>query len=194
MGFGKTFSLSLVAFIGLNFIFSILYLALGPGFNELLNRFNPNSPDYAPLMIIYYLFGSVGSVPSTNMDWALVQPLLNDNMDFLVTGLGFIVAPLIAAILAGKFAESKFQGFAGWLLTVVVSTVVVGIGVFLSPTFQDTLKSETYLVFFYTYFPSLLIPGSGGFEMILIFLLIACVINIIFYGFFALLVSKTEYY
>ena len=128
------------------------------------------------------------------MDWALVQPLFNNNMTVLITGLGFIVAPLIAAVLAGKFAESKLQGFAGWILTVVVSTVAVVIGVFLSPTFQYTLKSGTFFVFFNTYFPSLLIPGSGGFETILIFLLIACVINIIFYGFFALLASKTEYY
>ena len=180
MGFGKTFSLSLVAFIGLNFIFSILYLALGPGFEELLNRFNPNSPQYAPLMIIYYLFGSIASVPSTILNWVIIYPLFPPNiMDFLIIGLGFLLAPLIAAILAGKFAESKFQGFAGWLLTVVISTVAVIIGVFLSPTFEATLTS-TY--------------GWISFELILISLAISCVVNIIFYGFFALLVSKTEYY
>lgn len=180
MGFGKTFSLSLVAFIALNFIFSIIYLALGPGFDELLNRFNPNSLDYAPLMIIYYLFGAIASVPSTILNWVIISPFIPPNiMDFLILGLGFLIAPLIAAILAGKFAESKFQGFAGWVLTAVISTVAVIIGIFLSPTFEATLTS-TY--------------GWSGFELILISLVISCVVNIIFYGFFALLISKTEYY
>lgn len=189
MGFGKSFLLSLIAFVGLNFVFTLLNVVITGGFDTLMTTIQN-----APLMIIYYLFGSVSSVPLTNMDWAIAQPLFNNDMNFLILGIGFIVAPLIAAILAGKFAESKLQGFSGWLLTVVVSTVVVAIGVFLSPSFQATLKSSTYLEFFTTYFPALLLPGSGGFEMILVFLLIACVINIIFYGFFALIVSKTEYY
>ena len=179
MGFGKTFALSLVAFIGLNFIFSILYLALGPGFDELFNRFDPDSPEFAPLMIIYYLFGSIVSAPYINLNWVIVEPLFNENMDFLIMGLGFITAPLIAAILAGKFAESKFQGFAGWLLAAIISTATVVIGVFLSPAFETELTT-TY--------------GWVGFEVILISLIISCVINIIFFGFFALLVAKTEYY
>ena len=180
MGFGKTFSLSLVAFIALNFIFSIIYLALGPGFDELLNRFNPNSADYAPIMIIYYLFGSIASVPSTILNWVIILPIFPPNIiDFLIIGVGFLIAPLIAAILAGKFAESKFQGFAGWLLTAVISSVAVIIGVFLSPTFVLTLTNSY---------------GWIGFELILIYLAISCLVNIIFYGFFALLVSKTEYY
>ncbi|MBY8985877.1 MAG: hypothetical protein KGD65_12460 [Candidatus Lokiarchaeota archaeon] len=180
MGFGKTFSLSLVAFIALNFIFSILYLALGPGFDELLNRFNPSSPQYAPLMIIYYLFGAIASVPSILLNWVIILPIFPPNiLDFLIIGLGFLIAPLIAAILAGKFAESKLQGFAGWVLTAVISTIALVICIILSPTFEATMTS-TY--------------GWSGFELILISLAISCVVNIIFYGFFALLVSKTEYY
>ncbi len=188
MGFGKTFLLSLVAFVGLNFIFSILYLALGPGFGELLNRFNPSSPQYAPLMIIYYLFGSIASIPSIILNWVIILPIFPPNvMDFLIVGLGFLIAPLIAAILAGKFAESKFQGFAGWLLTAVISTVAVIIGAFLSPIFQGTLTT--------LYGPAWsTIVITITVEVMIIFLVISCIVNIIFYGFFALLVSKTEYY
>ena len=177
MGFGKSFLLSLVAFIGLNFVVSILFFAIDPdsgGFDSLMTTI-----EKAPLMIIYYLFGSVTSVPSNNMDWAIVQPLFNEDNTFLILSLGYLVAPIIAAILAGKFAESKFQGFAGWLLTVIVSTVAVVIGVFLSPT----LELEFELVYNWV-----------GFELILIYLVISCVVNIVFYSFFALLVSKTEYY
>ena len=175
MGFGKSFLLSLVAFIGLNFIVSILYFALDVGFDTLMDNIQN-----APLMIIYYLFGSVTSVPSNNMDWAIVQPLFNEDNTFLILSLGYLVAPIIAAILAGKFAESKFQGFAGWLLTVIVSTVAVVIGVFLSPT----LELEFGKLFY----------NWTGFELILIYIVISCVVNIVFYSFFALLVSKTEYY
>lgn len=175
MGFGKSFLLSLVAFVGLNFIFTILYYLLGAGFDALINEIQT-----APLMIINYLFGSIASVPSNILNWVIVDPLFNTTMTYLILGLGFLVAPLIAAVLAGIFAESKLQGFSGWLLTVVISTVAVIIGAYLSPMFQTNLTT------LYTTWTS--------FELILIYLVISCVVNIIFYGFFALLVSKTEYY
>ncbi|MFW9877987.1 MAG: hypothetical protein ACFFG0_33305 [Candidatus Thorarchaeota archaeon] len=175
MGFGKSFLLSLTAFVGLNFIVSILYFALDPGIDMLMDNIQN-----APLMIIYYLFGAVTSVPFNNFDWAIVQPLFNEDTSFLILSLGYLVAPIIAAILAGRFAESKFQSFAGWLLTVTISTVMVIIGVFLSPTLELEFSN-----FFYNW---------TDFELILIYLIISCVINIVFYSFFALLVSKTEYY
>lgn len=57
MGFGKSFLLSLVAFVGLNFIFTILYFFIDvgqpdAGFDTLMDNIQN-----APLMIIYYLFG-----------------------------------------------------------------------------------------------------------------------------------------
>ncbi|MFX0080476.1 MAG: hypothetical protein ACFE94_01860 [Candidatus Hodarchaeota archaeon] len=190
MGFGKSFLLSLVAFVGLNFIFVILYFAIDQdsgGFDSLMTTIED-----APLMIIFYLFGSVASTPFINLDGAIAQPLFNGDTAFLILSLGYLAAPIIAAILAGKFAESKFQGFTGWMLTVIVSTVTVVVGVFLSQTMLNTLKSSTYFVYFNTYFPSLLL--SGGFEEVLIYLIISCVVNIGFYSFFAFLLSKTEYY
>ena len=182
MGFGKAFLLSLVAFVGLNFIFSILYFVIVVDFDTLMTQIQS-----APLTIIYYLFGSITGVPSTNMDWAIVQPLFNDNTDLLLIGLGYLVAPIIAGILAGRFAESKLQGFLGWLLTAVISTVAIIIGVFLSPTLETALGGIPALEG---------IPAYGwiGFDVILIYLLISLIVNIIGYGFFALLASKTEYY
>ena len=190
MGFGKSFLLSLVAFVGLNFIFTILYFLIDvgqpdAGFDVLMEQIQD-----APLMIIYYLFGSVTSVPSNNLDWAIFQPLFNEESIYLIFSLGYLVAPIIAAILAGKFAESKFQGFAGWMLTVVVSTVVVVIGVFLSPRLESQF-SDPSLNIFYEFF---IWPSPITVESILIYLVISCIVNIVFYSFFALLVSKTEYY
>ncbi|MFW9785198.1 MAG: hypothetical protein ACFFFB_23160 [Candidatus Heimdallarchaeota archaeon] len=179
MGFGKSFILSLVAFVGLNFVFTILYYSLGPGFDFLMSEIQN-----APMMIIYYLFGSIASVPSNILNWVIVDPFFNSTMTYLIMGLGFLIAPLIAAILAGKFAESKFQGFSGWLLTSIISTVAMIIGTIpgLSGTFVGTIET--------LYFGG----TPTGFEVMLITLIISCVVNIVFYGFFALLVSKTEYY
>jgi len=176
MGIGKSFLLSLVAFVGLNFVFLILDAFIAGTFNAIIATIQT-----APLMIIYYLFSSIASVPSIILNWVIVDPLFNSTMTFLVMGLGFLIAPLIAAILAGYLAESKFEGFVGWLLTALVSTVAMIVGVIptLSATFVSTLNS---------------LYGWTGFEVMLISLVISCIINIIFYGFFSLLVSKTEYY
>ena len=175
MGFGKAFLLSLAAFVGLNFIFAIIYFALSPGgFDTLFSTF-----ETAPLMILYYLFGPIVNIPFINLNWVLIDPLLNNNMDNLLLGLGYLIAPLVAAILAGHFGESKLQCFSGWLLTVVISCIVVIIGVLLSPTFQNTLDT-TY--------------EWSTFPAILVYTVLSCFINIIFYSFFALLVFKVEYY
>jgi len=177
MGFGKAFLLSLAAFVGLNFIFTILYYLLSPvGFDALLSTIKAD-----PLMILYYLFGSIVSIPFNNLNWLVIDPLLINNMDNLLLGLGYLIAPLVAAILAGHFGESKLQCFSGWLLTAIISSVVVIIGAFpnLSQTFSDTLET-TY--------------GWVSFQEIVANITLSCLINIVFYSFFALMIFKTEYY
>ena len=178
MGFGKAFILSLAAFVGLNFVFTIVYYALGTGFDDLFSII-----ETTPLMILYYLFGSIISTPYIILDWTIAQPFL-DNFDLtiMILGLGYLIAPIIAAILAGRFGESKGQCFGGWLLTAVISIVPVFIGVFLSPFTQNTIFT-TYTAY-----------GWLTFDIILIRIIVSCIINIIFYGFLALLVSKIEYY
>ncbi len=177
MGFGKAFLLSIAAFVGLNFIFTIIYFALGAGFDVLFTTIQ----EY-PLMIIYYLFGSIISLPNINLNWAIAEPFLNNNMDYLVLGIGNLTAPIIAAILAGRFGENKGQSFGGWLLTVIISTVSVIIAAFLSGTTEATILT-LYLD-----------PLVDGFNELLIFVIISCIVNLVFYGFFALLFSKIEYY
>ncbi|MFX1311476.1 MAG: hypothetical protein ACFFHD_02545 [Promethearchaeota archaeon] len=178
MGFGKAFLLSLVAFVGLNFLFTILYYSLSPlvEFDDLFSTI-----EAAPLMILYYLFGSILSFPFYNFNWVIITPILNENTDYLVLGLGYLIAPLVAAILAGHFGESKVQCFSGWLLTAVISSVVLIIVALLglSQTLQNTLET-TY--------------GWTSEDAILTNALISCLINFVFYSFFALIMFKTEYY
>ena len=173
MGFGKAFLFSIIAFVGLNFIFTIIYYAIA-GF-DLLFIIIQNYP----LMILYYLFGSIISTPSVIFNWAIADPFLFSTMDNLILGLGHLAAPIIAAILAGRFSESKIQAFGGWLLTAVISTTLVIIGAWLSPFSQFTLLS----IYLWTHA-----------DVILVLAIISCMINIVFYGFFALLLSKVEYY
>ncbi|UCC19300.1 MAG: hypothetical protein JSV62_14535 [Promethearchaeota archaeon] len=174
MGFGKAFVFSILAFVGLNFVFTIIYYAIGPGFNSLFTTIQTS-----PLMILYYLFGSIIAAPSTILDWVIAQPFLLSINDNLVLGLGYLAALIIAAILAGRFGDNKGQCFGGWFLTVFISTILVILGAFIDPTFQSTL---------------LTLYGWPTFDVLLIYAIIFAVINIIFYGFFALLLSKTEYY
>ena len=96
----------------------------------------------------------------------------------MILGLGYLAAPIIAAILAGRFGENKIQSFGGWLLTAVISTASVIIGAWLSPVFQTKLLDT------YGWVP----------DVTLILAIISCLLNTVFYGFFALLVSKEEYY
>jgi hypothetical protein len=174
MGFGKAFLFCILAFVGLNFIFTIIYYAIGPGFDSLFNTIQ----NY-PLMILYYLFGSIISTPSTIFNWTIAEPFISSNIDYLILGLGHLAAPLVAAILTGRFGESKIQSFGGWLLTAVISTVSVIIAAWLSPYTENTIIT-TY--------------GWISGDVILILAIISCLINIVFYGFFALVLSKEEYY
>ena len=175
MGFGKAFLISIASFVGLNFIFTIIYYAIGDGFNVLF--FNIQT---YPLMILYYLFGSIISTPYILLDWTIAQPFLgNFDLTVLILGLGYLAALIISAILAGRFGESKGQCFGAWVLTAAISTVSVIIAAFVSPFTQSTL---------------LTMYGLASFNELLIFIIISCIINMVFYGFFALLVSKIEYY
>ncbi|MFW9826577.1 MAG: hypothetical protein ACFFEY_03045 [Candidatus Thorarchaeota archaeon] len=173
MGFGKAFLFSILAFVGLNFIFTIIYFAIGPGIDILFNLIQ-----FYPILIIYYLFGSIISTPSILFNWIITEPFLLSTMNNLIFGLGYLAALLIAAILAGRFGESKSSSFGSWLLTASISTALIIIGAWLSPFFQNTL----WLTYGWTL------------DMILILAIISCLINVIFYGFFALLLSKVEYY
>lgn len=176
MGFGKAFLLSIVAFVGLNFIFTIIYFALGDGFAVLFDNIQE-----APLIILYYLFGSIVSAPFFIFNVTIVQPFLGTTfvLETFLFWLGYLIAPIIAAILAGRFGESKIQCFGGWALTAIISTVSVIIAALLSPLTETELLNLYFLL---------------DFDHLLIFAITSCVINIFFYGFFALLVSKIEYY
>ncbi|KKM77822.1 hypothetical protein LCGC14_1366140 [marine sediment metagenome] len=122
MSFAKAFGLSFVAFIGLNAVFFLI----GYGIQGSLDLFFESLAD-TPSNISALLFGPLtGNFPSaiitTIVIWIGGLPV---EIGFVILIVGYIIAPLIAAILSGKFGETKIQSFGGWFLTAIISTIVI---------------------------------------------------------------------
>jgi hypothetical protein len=85
----------------------------------------------------------------------------------LIQSIGSIVAPFVAALVAGRTGDGKGGSFGGWMITAMISSAALSVYAFLA--FAD---------------PITLIIG----------LILSGVVNGIFYGCFALLFSKSEMY
>jgi len=172
MVFAKAFLLSLAAYVGINFLFLIISSLISDTLDILFSVL-----ETAPLMILYYLFGPITTLPSRSL--ILIVNFDPFVLSILIRGIGLLIAPLIAAILSGSFGESKAEAFGGWLLTAAISAGMIILAVFLSGTVEGILS---------------LFYSTSSQMTILIYVLISFFINFIGFGFFALLVCKTEYY
>jgi len=172
MVFAKAFLLSLAAYVGINFLFLIISSLISDTLDILFSVL-----ETAPLMILYYLFGPITTLPSRSL--ILIVNFDPFVLSILIRGIGFLIAPLIAAILSGSFGESKAEAFGGWLLTAAISAGMIILAFFLSGTVEGILS---------------LLYSTSSQMTILIYVLISFFINFIGFGFFALLVCKTEYY
>jgi hypothetical protein len=170
MGFGKAFGFSLLAYIGLNFLFVIIAYTINGALNTL---FSDITADYYILVLI--LCGPIVNFPGiviTDIYLGIVGPLVPDA---LILDVGYFVSPFIAAIVAGRVGEKKGASFGGWFLTAIISAVAIGILVFLSPLTLGYYGLPTDI--------TVLVPA-----------IIGGVTTGIFYGAFALMFTKTEYY
>jgi len=176
MAFGKTFVLSLVTFIGLNFVFAIIIAALSDSIGIFLPDLmdplsNLASALFGPIgmedpIILVYLPILPGSV-AASIPIALIDPI---DLGILLGLIFFIVAPLLAAIIAGRLGESKGERFGAWFL---VSMVSMGVYLIL------ILIGEVHASDLITIIVNTIISG---------------LINGFFYGCFALLFAKSEIY
>ena len=125
MGFGKAFGFSILAFIGLNFAFFLLAY----GIEGLLMPYFASIAAY-PSQILGLLLGPIvwGQFPlimtSEFVSWFSGGPIAAGD---IILFIGFIVAPVIAAFLAGRFGENKIQTFFAWFTTVMICAAVVAI-------------------------------------------------------------------
>ena len=120
MSFIKSFLFSMLAFIGLNVAFFFSGVALTEnGFELFFDLLETDA-----IAILEPLFGPIytGIGPEKELNIALT--VTDPEPELIVFLVGYIVAPLVAAILSGVFAESKFEAWGGWFLTVMITAVI----------------------------------------------------------------------
>ena len=171
MGLGKALGFSLLALIGLNFLFVIIAETISTNLNLL---FSDISSD--PLIILLIFFGPLVSMPGSESSF-FVQITLGMTVPMLIQSIGFIVSPFVASIIAGRMGENKGGSFGGWMITAMISAVALGILAFIS----------TATLSYYG------IPVADPI-LVLISFLISGAVNGVFYGCFSLLFTKEEMY
>ena len=124
MGFGKAYGFSILAFIGINFAFCLLAFGVE---GELMTYFA--SIAAYPSQILGLLLGPIvwGQFPlvmTTEFASWFFSPIAAGD---IILFIGFIVAPIIAAFLAGRFGENKIQVFFAWFTTVMICAAVLAI-------------------------------------------------------------------
>jgi hypothetical protein len=118
----KSFLVSLAAFLGINIIFQLIGAALTGGFETLGND---------PFIIVAWLFqgivenlaSAIGGILLASFDLISGGDVGNAAGQLLLV-IGFLLAPVIATILAGYVAESKVDALGGWFLTIVLCSIV----------------------------------------------------------------------
>ena len=131
MAFGKTFALTLLTFIGVNFGGYVLILVIEGQIGNFLSIFTSMSE----LAIAF--FGPITGYPGYILGGIDIYTLegpyttfgfLGELLYSGTAGLGIIievifliVAPLLAAVVAGKIGEGKKDAFGGFFLAIMIS-------------------------------------------------------------------------
>jgi len=172
MGLGKALGFSLLALLGINFLFVIIAETISGNLNLL---FSDISSD--PLIILLIFFGPLVSMPGYVFSSIFAQISLGIIGPILIQSIGFIISPFVASLIAGRMGENKGGSFGGWMITSMISVVALGILAFINPA-------------------TLLYYGIPVAEpsLILISFLISGAVNGVFYGCFSLLFTKEEMY
>ena len=172
MGLGKALGFSLLALIGLNFLFVIIAETISGNLNILFSNIGSN-----PLIILLIFFGPFINMPGSVFSSIYLQISSGMIVSSLIQSIGFIVSPFVASIIAGRTGENKGGSFGGWMITAIISAVALGILAFISPA--------TLL-----YYGILVVDPI----VTLIFFLMSGAVNGVFYGCFSLLFTKEEMY
>jgi hypothetical protein len=172
LGLGKALGFSLLAYIGLNFLFVIISQTISGDLNTLFSDISDN-----PLIILLIFFGPITNVPSSEIFTLYTQIAFGTFDATLIETIGFIVTPFIAALVAGRTGNNKGASFGGWMITCLIGSSALGVLAFFNPS---TLLYYGIMV-------------ADPIILLIIFSLTAA-ITAIFYGTFSLLFTKTEMY
>ena len=180
MGLGKALGFSLLAYLGLNFLFVIISESITGNLNALFSAITSN-----PLIITLIFFGPITMVPS-NAIFSLYSQISLGIIDAsLIQTIGFIVTPFVASLVAGRTGGSKGGSLGGWMIACLIGSSALGVLAFINP---GILLSVSNMVLLYYD----IVVSNPVFLLIIISL--SALINGIFYGAFALIFSKQEMY
>lgn len=172
IGLGKALGFSLLAFIGLNFLFLIIAETISGDLNTLFSAISND-----PLIIMIIFFGPIINLPGTVINTIYGQISLGFIDASLILNIGLLVSPFVASLVAGRTGDGKGGSFGGWMIASLIGSSALGVLAFVSPS-------------------TLLYYGIPVINplMSLIGFILNGVVNGIFYGCFALLFSKAEMY
>ena len=183
MSFGKGFGIGFLIFVILNLVFTLVtsfliggnIAAMFTDVNSIIITLLGGAllPPTIVFLLIYMFLGMGGtSMLSSSLGIAL-----------LVQVLAYLLVPLISSIITGKLAGGKGAAFFAWFLISVLSAAIIAIMVYMD--FLAYTGGETSMLMMF---------GLGMGETIMIMLILFGVINGIFYGAFAQLVSSDDLY
>jgi len=176
--FMNTFLFCLIIYVLINLIVTLIGYAVDGLINYLLANF---------YVIIYGLFAPTATPPS----FAIIIPLAIPTMGSLTAGIvimsiGYMISPLITALIAGRNGESKYISFGAWFLLSLLSSIIS-----LFFYFSPMPPYSPMLIFF------LLVQFATGAKpsdintMFLFFTILGGIINGMFYGSIAMLANKS---
>jgi len=128
MNFVKTFIISLLIYLGLNTVFTLIAVFTVVGF-----------PTTDIMLIITMIFAPIFTFPGAAWSTEGIIPLLT-SIDFFtdfMLFLGLIIPPLVTVIVASRLGDNNKTVFGAWLLTALITCVVysilLGTGQLVSP-------------------------------------------------------------
>lgn len=170
MGLGKALGFSLLALIGLNFLFVIITKTISGNLNLLFSDISSN-----PLIIMLIFFGPMINMPGSVFSSIYLQISSGTIGSSLIQSIGFIISPFVASLIAGRTGDNKGGSFGGWMITAMIGAVALGILAFINPA----------TLLYYG------IPIADPSVALISFLMCGAV-NGVFYGCFSLLFTKEE--
>jgi hypothetical protein len=165
MSFLKAFGLGFLALMVSNFLLAIILYASFGQFSTIPDFFTN------PFSLTYNLFCSMGHAIWILID-RMAYHITNDNLFFALLSLPTIIAPLIAAIVAGRFGKKRIISFGAVVLIAIISLVVSLILMFNSPSYEIIIGG--------------VLLGSGA----LFNLFLGGLLNMIIYGAIAFFTTK----
>ena len=171
MNFLKTFLITLFTYLGLNTLFTLIFVFTTTGF-----------PTNDALYITALIFAPITVFPTEAWASGIASLILpTDIVTTILTFLGVIVPPIVALILAAKLGDERDTGFNAWLITALVSAAayafLIGLG-------------QLYSAYLYLEWFDLTTLYGGLYAGAIIAIFIGGLGNGFFYGCLALLVAR----